>query len=230
MKAAAYGAAPATGMGTTLAPALEALRGLRPRHLGAALVASFLFAILRAFYLVWNHVGGQALLPKLPGFLFSGACLVLAIVIADAYVRRGARPVMAYGSAVFLSAVVTAAVNWYLTLALGGDNFFGPEVPLAVRRTEILFTAILRMVESGFVAAAYLRWREREAISSRLQASELRRAQDSGTCSRPSFAPCRRASSPSCSSRRCSASASSPTPTGRTPIASSTMSSRCCAS
>jgi len=178
MKAAAYGAAPATGMGTTLAPSLEALRGLRPRHLGAALVASFLFAILRAFYLVWNHVGGQALLPKLPGFLFSGACLVLAIVIADAYVRRGARPVMAYGSAVFLSAVVTAAVNWYLTLALGGDNFFGPEVPLAVRRTEILFTAILRMVESGFVAAAYLRWREREAISSRLQASELRRAQD----------------------------------------------------
>lgn len=178
MKAAMRAAAPATDWAMALAPALEALRGLRLRHLAVAVAAGFFFAILRGFYLVLAYAEGQAVLPKLPGLLLSGIGLVLAVVIADAYVRRGARPILAYGAAVFVSAVVSAIANYYLTLALGGDNFFGPEVPLAVRRTEMLFTSILRMIESGFPVAAYLQWRDREATSARLQTSELRRAQD----------------------------------------------------
>ena len=178
MKAAAFDASPAASAPSWLAPAREALRGLRPRHLAAALAAGVLFATLRGFYLVLYYVGGQAMLPKLPGLLLVGACLVLAVVIADAYVRRGARPITAYGAAVFTSAIVGAVVQWHLTLALGGQNHFGPEVPLAVRRTEMLFTSILQMVHSGFAVAAYLQWRERDAMSRRLQANELRRAQD----------------------------------------------------
>ena len=177
MNAAAFDA-PGAGAPRSLAPALEALRGLRPRHLAAALAAGLLFAILRGFYLVSYYVGGQAMLPKLPGLLLVGACLVLAVLIADAYVRRGARPIPAYGAAVFVSAIVSAVANWHLTLALGGQNHFGPEVPLTVRRTEMLFTSILQMVHSGFAVAAYLQWRDREAMSRRLQANELRRAQD----------------------------------------------------
>ena len=178
MRAAALDASPAADARTSLAPAREALRGLRPRHLAAALAAWFVFATLRGFYLVSYYVDGQAMLPKLPGLLLVGACLVLAVVIADAYVRRGARPIVAYGAAVLTSAIVSAVVQWHLTLALGGQNHFGPEVPLAVQRTEMLFTSILQMLHSGFVVAAYLQWRERDTMSRRLQASELGRAQD----------------------------------------------------
>jgi hypothetical protein len=162
----------------TLAPALQALRGLRARHLAVALAASLLFTVLRGYYVAVLYVKGQAMLPKVPGLLLTGVALVLAVSIADAYVRRGARPIKAYGAAVFVSAVVTSIVNWYLTLALGGQNWFDPDVPLAVQRTEMLFTSVLQIVQSGFVVAAYLQWREREGMSRRLQASQLRRARD----------------------------------------------------
>ena len=160
-----------------LAPVLEALRGLRLRHLGAAVAVGFLGAALRGYFIAFGYANGQSFLPKLPATVLQGIVLVLAVLIADAYVRQGARPRIAYGAAVVGSAVLGSVANYHLTLALGGQNFFGPEVALPVRRTEILFSSILQIVESGFGVAAYLRWRESEAMSRRLQASELRRAQ-----------------------------------------------------
>jgi LytS/YehU family sensor histidine kinase len=82
----------------------------------------------------------------------------------------------AYAVAVVAAAVSASIVRWYLTPALGGQNWFDDDVPLAVQRTEMLFNAILQMVQTGFGTAAWLHLREREATSRRLQASELRRA------------------------------------------------------
>jgi hypothetical protein len=156
-------------------PLLEALRELGPRHLAASLVVALLLALLRGHYLFSEYTRGHSLLLQVPGYLVTGFALVLAFIVADAYVRHGARPLLAYGAAVFATAVATSVIKWYLTAALGGHNWFDDEVPLAVQRTEMFFIAILVMVQAGFGIAAYLQWRESEASSRLLRASEMQR-------------------------------------------------------
>jgi hypothetical protein len=178
MNAAVVGSGRAARHAIDLSPALDAVRGLGARHIATGLAASLLFALWRGYFLVDEHARGHPLLPKLPGLLLCGIALVLAVTVADAYARRGARPLAAYGAAVLVSAVASAVAAWYLTRALGGQSWFDPEEPLAVQRTQMLFASIMQIVHSGFVVAIYLQWREREAISRRLRASALRRADD----------------------------------------------------
>ena len=159
-----------------LAPLFEALRGLGPGHLAAALVVTVLLALLRGYYLVSEYARGHNVLLQLPGTLVTGVAVVVGFVVADAYVRHGARPFLAHGTAVFTVAVGTSIAKWHLTAALGGHNWFDDDVPLAVQRTEIAFLAILLMVQVGFGTAAYLQWRASGASSLRLRASELQRA------------------------------------------------------
>jgi|KBSMisStaDraftv2_1062788.scaffolds.fasta_scaffold13041_2 hypothetical protein len=175
MKAARPFAASA-GLARGLVPAVEALRGLRSRHLAAALVVALLLALLGGFHLVVRYARGDPLLPLLSSSLVSGIVIVVAFVIADAYVRHGARPLLAHATALFAAAIVASIVKFHLTAALGGQNWFDPDVPLAVKRTEMLFVAILLMVQGGFGVAAYLQWRESETSARRLRASEMQRA------------------------------------------------------
>jgi hypothetical protein len=158
-----------------LAPLLEASRGLGPRHLAASLVVALLLALLRSHYLFSEYTRGHSLLIQVPAYLVTGVALVLGFIVADAYVRHGARPLLAYGTAVFATAVATSVIKWYLTAALGGHNWFDHEAPLAVQRTEMFFISVLLMVQAGFGIAAYLQWRESEATSRLLRASEMQR-------------------------------------------------------
>jgi hypothetical protein len=173
---AAHPSAASAGLARGLVPLLEALRGLRSRHLAAALVVALLLALLGGFHLAMRYARGDPLLPLLPSSLVSGIVIVVAFVIADAYVRYGARPLRAHSAAIFAAAVVASIVKFHLTAALGGQNWFDPDVPLAVQRTEMLFVAILLMVQAGFGVAAYLQWRESETSARRLGASEMQRA------------------------------------------------------
>ena len=169
---------PASGprRSSRFAPLIEALRGLGPRHLATALVVTLILALLRSYFLVAEYAEGHNVLLLVPGYLMTGIGLVIGFVVADAYVRHGARPLLAYGLAVFVTAVSTSVAKWYLTAALGGYNWFDDASPLAVQRTEMLFISILLMVQAGFGIAAYLQWRESESSSRLLQASEMQRA------------------------------------------------------
>jgi hypothetical protein len=157
-------------------PLLEALRGLGPRHLVAALVVALLIFLLRGFYVVVLHARGDALGPHLPPMLFRGIALVLGIVVADAYVRDGVRPRVAYPVAVVAAAVVTSLLGYHLNRALGSPGWHGGQVPREVHRLEIRFNVIQLTLMYGFLTAAWLQWRDRDSALRRLQASELRRA------------------------------------------------------
>jgi len=159
-----------------LTPLLEALRGLGLGHLAAALAVTLLLQLLGGYYLFSEYARGHSLLLKLPASLVTGIAVVVGFVIADSYVRHGARPLLAHGTAVFTVAVGTSIVSWHLTAALGGHHWFDDDVPLAVQRTEMAFGAILLMVQAGFGTAAYLQWRASEASSLRLRDSEMQRA------------------------------------------------------
>jgi len=165
-----------SGTHRRLAPLLEALHGLGRRHLVAVLVVALLHALLNGHYLFSEYLRGHSLLLKVPGSLVTGVAVVIGFAAADAYVRHGARPLLAYGTAVFATAVATSVIKWYLTAALGGHNWFDPEDPVAVQRTEMFFSSILLMVQAGFGTAAYLQWRESEASSRLLRSSEMQRA------------------------------------------------------
>lgn len=176
MKAASPPVASARRPSSSLVPLLEGLRGLGPRHLAAAIVVALLFTLFHGVRLSWRYALRESPLPLLPGYLLAGIAFVVGFVVADAYVRHGARRRLAYGIAIFASAVGSSVIKWYLTAALGGHNHFDPDIPLTVQRTEMLFMAILLMVQGGFGIAAYLQWRESETSSVRLRASELQRA------------------------------------------------------
>jgi len=160
----------------SLVPLLEALRALGLRHLAAALGVSLLLALLNGYFLVAEFARGHRLLLAGPGFLLTGTAIVVAFVIADAYVLHGARPFLAHGTAVFATAVGTSILRWHLTLAIGGDNFLPADLPLAQRHMEMVVVSILIMVQAGFGTAAYLQWRESDASSRRLRANEMTRA------------------------------------------------------
>lgn len=176
MMSALHPASPARRSTGRLGPLLEALRGLGRRHLVAALVVALLLALLRGYYVVVALLDGRPFLPALPGMLLPGIAVVVGIAIADAYVRRGARPFTAYAIAVVAAAVSSSILRYYLTPALGGQNWFDEDMPLAVRRTEMAFNAILQIILTGFGTATWLHWRDHETTSRRLRANELRRA------------------------------------------------------
>ncbi len=176
MKATSLFAASAPSTADRLGPLLEALRGLGPRHFAAVLVVTLLFGLARGTTVVNVYLQYQSWLPYLTRGPVYAVCLVLGVVIADAYVRRGAPPLKAYATAVVAGAVVAAVAVESLQVVLA-SNRLGLEATFAMRSAWILYSVLLLVVQGGLGVAVWHEWRAREAASRRLRALELRRAE-----------------------------------------------------
>lgn len=127
---------------------------------------------------------GQSAAPG--GFMFSGMVIstlgsllvMLGALAADEAVRRGMRAGFAYPLALLAASVGTAIGQWYIR---GWFHLYTvmdqPGIPLAVRRTMIIYVAVDVLIFGGLAMLVYVNRRSAQKILDGVRGAELKRVQ-----------------------------------------------------
>jgi hypothetical protein len=133
-------------------------------------------------FLRWTQ--GQGVAPR--NFVFSGLVIttlgsllvMLGALAANEAVRRGTRARFAYSLALLAASFGTAVGQWYIR---GWFHFYTamdqPGVPLAVRRTMIIYVAVDVLIFGGLAILVYVNRRSAQQILDGVRAAELKRLQ-----------------------------------------------------
>jgi hypothetical protein len=103
--------------------------------------------------------------------------ILLAVLMADQAVARGARQFRAYALAIVLASVFAAVAQFEIRGWLGlYTNADRPGVNAAVRRTQMVYVACDTLTYGVLFIVVYLDYRRRERLLRRVRAAELERA------------------------------------------------------
>jgi len=103
--------------------------------------------------------------------------ILLAVLIADQAVARGARQFRAYALAILLASVFAAVAQFQIRGWLGvHTNADRPGVDPAVRRTQMVYVGCDTLTYGVLFIVVYLDYRRRERLLRRVRAAELERA------------------------------------------------------
>lgn len=103
--------------------------------------------------------------------------ILMAVLIADQAVARGARQFRAYALAIVAASVFSAVTQFEIRGWLGLQTFADqPGVDAAVRRTQMVYAGCDTLTYGVIFIVVYLDYRRRERLLRRVRAAELERA------------------------------------------------------
>jgi hypothetical protein len=103
--------------------------------------------------------------------------ILLAVLIADQAVVRGARQFRAYALAILVASVFSAVAQFQIRGWFGfHTNTDRPGVAAAVRRTQMVYAGCDTLTYGALFILVYLDHRRRERLLRRVRAAELERA------------------------------------------------------
>jgi hypothetical protein len=103
--------------------------------------------------------------------------ILMAVLIAEQAVARGARAFRSYTIAILVASVFSTVVQYEIRTALGFETSTDrPGVAAAVRKTQMVYAGCDALTYGVIFIVCYLDYRRRERLLHRVRAAELERA------------------------------------------------------